>query len=527
MLSNKVERVRGMNDILPADYEIGKKIEEQLISCFASCGYRPVGVPLIEYTDLYLRKSGEDTVSRLYDFNFQNRRLSLRPEMTASVIRMYVTNLQELPLPVRVYYVGPVFRYEKPQRGRYRQFTQMGIELIGAASALADAEVIHNACKGLRMLGLSHYQGVIGHIGILLEFLEGLGLESRLRSFLFANMETLRREGKDYIAQRLIQISPALHNQVSQEKALGELDNNDSDTLRMRNASKLADILSSIDETEARIAILDLLASMNFELDGSREPAEIVSRLLAKMKRRNQAAQIRQALEFMWELGQLVGEPSEVLREAENLLKAYGLSCSPLDQLRQILRALDYYQLDWTLFKLDFGMSRGLQYYTGMIFEIYQGNLGEERQLCGGGRYDDLVATYGGRRDTAAVGFSYGIERLRLALEQQGKAVQGSDHKSVDLLVIPLSSDDHGYAITVAERLRTEGLQVENDVRGRSVTSNFQHADKQGLPFVIVVGSQESLTSEVILKDMASREEQRIHLNNLARTIKQLRLRHA
>ncbi|HBB31320.1 MAG TPA: ATP phosphoribosyltransferase regulatory subunit [Cyanobacteria bacterium UBA8803] len=513
MRTTKVERVRGVIDILPNACAISKQIESNLSRCFQSFGYRPIEVPLLEHTELYLKKSGEDIVARLYEFVYRNRRLCLRPEITASVVRAYLDNLQGSPLPVRLYYAGPAFRYERPQKGRYRQFTQIGIELIGASGALADAEVISTACQGLDSLGFTGYRVVLGHIGVLAKFLDSLQLESRLRSFLLTNMEILRKEGKPAVEHRLADIYPAFKlykgdRQLNQELAVDET----------RPSKRLTDLFHNMDESEARTAILDLLNSMNIELGGNRDETEIVDRLLAKMKRQEQSTIVKQALEFMSELGQLAGEPAQVLQEAKKLLSIYGIDDSGLDQLHEIIHTLEFYNLDKNQISLDLGLSRGLQYYTGMIFEIYHGNLGDERQLCGGGRYDDLVTTFGGRQDTPATGFSYGLERLRLALEVEGKF--NSTEQLVDVLVVPVSQEDIGYAIAVAQQLRQTGLRVEMDVRNKSLSSNFQYANKQEIPFAIVAGSDERRTQEVVLKDMASGSQQRMTVTEAAHHLK-------
>lgn len=491
-----------------------KQIEEQWKSCFESFGYRPIDVPLIEHTELYLKKSGEDIVDRLYDFTYRNRRLSLRPELTASVARAYVDNLQGVPLPIRLYYVGSAFRYERPQKGRYRQFTQMGIELIGATGAMADAEAIAIACRGLERVGLSGYRVVIGHIGVLAKFLDNLHLESRLSSFLLANLENLRKEGKEKVESRLREIYPAFG---LQSEGAGEPES--------EPAKKLTDLFQGMDAGEAKTAILDLLKSMNIQLEGNREPDEIVDRLLTKMKRQDQTERIEKALEFMSQLGELVGEPAAVLKEAEKLLSAYGIDCAGLEQLREISSILEFYNLDPNRISLDLGISRGLQYYTGMIFEIHHGTLEEERQLCGGGRYDDLVATLGGQMPTPATGFSCGLERLRLALELEGKLPVS--YQPVDVLVVPVSPEDSGYAIGVAEKLRAEGLRVEIDVRTKNLSGNLQYAQKQGIPFTAIVGSDERRTSEVVLKNMNSGEQVRVAANAAGNQIHQMRGRDA
>jgi histidyl-tRNA synthetase len=152
-----------------------------------------------------------------------------------------------------------------------------------------------------------------------------------------------------------------------------------------------------------------------------------------------------------------------------------------------------------------------------MIFEIYHGTGKQERQICGGGRYDDLVGTFGGRQDTPATGFSYGMERLRLALEAEGKVWQVQ--RQVDALVFPVSQDDAGYAINVAQQLRQMGLAVAMDLRGKSVSSNFQYANKQSIPYTILVGSEERQASKVVLKQMDSGEQQQLTVSDAAQHI--------
>jgi histidyl-tRNA synthetase len=500
-LSSKLEKVRGMNDVLPEEYEAGQAILAGLNANFRAFGYRPVDVPVIEHTDLYLRKAGEDIIARLYDFTFQSRRLCLRPELTASVIRAYIDALQGSALPVRLCYSGPVFRYEKPQRGRHRQFTQAGVELIGAGGPMADAEVIAMACKGLDGLGLSNYQVVIGHVGILARFLEGLQLDIRLRDFLLTNIETIRSHGIPAVLERLPVVFPTLD---LSEPAAGE--------------PALETVLADLDDPAARGMVLDLLKSMDVELDSSRSPDEIVSRLLAKIRRRSSAARLDQALKFLSELCALTGAPAQVLDQAEHLLADYAISREPLDQLRAIFETLAHYELDPARITLDLGLSRGLQYYTGMIFEIYHGSPGDERQLCGGGRYDDLVLTLGGRSSVPGCGFSYGLERIQLALADEGRLQLPAP--AVDVLVIPVSPQEAGHAIRAAEAFRRQGLAAEVDVRGRSVTSNLQHANNRRIPFAVVIGSTEAAASQVLLKTMSTSAEQLLTVEEAVLLIK-------
>ncbi len=512
MQTTKVEKVRGVNDILPSTYQIDRQIKSILSGNFESYGYRPIDVPLIEYTELYLKKSGEDIISRLYDFVYRNRRLCLRPEFTASVVRAYLDNLQELPLPMRLYYTGPVFRYEQPQKERYRQFTQMGIELIGATGAIADGEVISMACQGLDRLGLTEYQTFIGHVGVLNNFLDHLQLDTRLRSFLLTQMETLRTEGKEVVENRLSEIYPAFKKDSSVEQ---EVDTNTT-------TKKITDILQSLEESEARRAIFELLESMNIGLTSTRAPEEIVDRLLVKIKHQDQTQQLNQALEFMTELSQLKGEPLAIFKETEKLLSAYSIDGYGLTQLQDILKSLEAFNIDKNRISLDLGISRGLQYYTGMVFEIYDSKLGVERKLCGGGRYDDLVVSLGGKEETPATGFSYVMEELRKELAEKAH-LSLNNYQFVEILIVGINSEYYGYSIEVAEKLRQLGLRVETDVIGRDVESNIEYANQQKIQFVIILDSAEKQGSKVLLQNLDSGEQKNLELYEVVNQVRNIK----
>ncbi|MCH2047476.1 MAG: histidine--tRNA ligase family protein [Trichodesmium sp. ALOHA_ZT_67] len=512
MQTIKVERVTGVNDILPSTYQIDQQIKSILSSNFESYGYRPIDVPLIEYTELYLKKSGEDIISRLYDFIYRNRRLCLRPEFTASVVRAYLDNLQELPLPVRLYYMGPVFRYEQPQKEKYGQFTQMGIELIGATGAIADGEIISMACQGLDRLGLTEYQTFIGHVGVLNNFLDHLQLDTRLRSFLLTQMETLRIEGKEIVESRLSEIYPAFkkNNFLAEQ-----LDTNTT-------TKKITDILQNLEENEARTAIFKLLESMNIELTSTRTPEEIVDRLLIKIKHQDQTKELNQALEFMTELSQLKGEPQAIFKEIKKLLSAYGIDDYGLAELQDILKSLEAFNIDKNRISLDLGISRGLQYYTGMVFEIYDSKLGVERKLCGGGRYDDLVVSLGGKQETPATGFSYLMEELRKELTEKAH-LNFNNYQFVEALVVGLTREDYSDSVRVAEKLRSLGLRVETDVIGRDIQSNIEYGNQQKISFLIIVNSTEKKGSKVLLQNLGSGEQKKLELHEVVHQVRNIK----
>lgn len=506
--ATRLERVKGSHDVLPPRAAQQQAIAQRLLGLCALYGYRQIDVPILEHVDLYLRKSGEDTLARLYSFSYQNRKLSLRPELTASVVRAYVEQLETAPQPQRLCYAGPAFRYEAPQRSRHRQFTQVGVELIGAAGPSADAEVMALALHGLDSVGLQGYRVVIGHLGVLLALLQTLHLDERLLLALVGGMETLVGQGPGPLLSRLNELT----SEALQAETLPTLAGDGGDDSQSTEA--LLALVQALGEARARTAILELLAAMNVGLEGSRDREEIVDRLLTKFSRAHRRPQISQALALMAELGHIRGEPSVALAQAEALLLREGAPTISLEQIRAVLQSLSAYDAPLERFSLDFGLSRGLQYYTGLIFEVYHEGGDAERQLLGGGRYDDLVMTLGGSRDTPACGFSYGLERLLLALEAEQRLPGAPGQAAV--LVAPVEESDQAFAVHLARTLRRAGISTELDVKARRLRGNLQYAGHTGIPIVIIAGGRERETGRVTVRDMRTRREERVALEGLA-----------
>lgn len=467
MQTHKIQRVQGVIDALAPDCRANQAITARLQKTFESFAYQPIDVPILEQTDLYLRKSGEEIIDRLYDFVYRNRRLCLRPEMTASVMRAFIDHFPAVPLPVRLHYAGPVFRYEKLDTARYRQFTQIGVELIGAPGAMADAEVIRLACDGLEALGFQNYRVVIGHIGVLNRFIDNLKLDDRLRSLVLSNLPRLNQaNGKAEVLSHLAALYPefSLESDGSTDTA------GDPETHPLED--DLVGLFRNLDPQTAKTALLGLLERLNIGLTGNREPDEIVERLLIKLQRQDQSSQIRNALDFVRELSQIKGEPAQVLIAGRDLLDRYQMDHNPLLDLAEIAEVLQAYGVESHRICLDLGLSRGLEYYTGMVFEIHhQGQTEGETQLCGGGRYDDLIGILGGTPDTPATGFAYGLERLRYTLEQQGLSLTAA-RPIVQVFPQtpgngkPPRTQDRDYAIQVSDAFRKAGVSTALGVQG-------------------------------------------------------------
>ena len=388
-MQGAIERVRGFYDLDAAAYARAEATIGLLKRSFSLAGYSLIDVPVLEHLELYLRKNGADILSKLYGLTDQGRReLAMRPEFTASVIRSMASSVQRSAGPVRVAYVGPVFRYEKPQRATARQFTQAGVELLGEASPTADADVLALACQAALAAGVPEVHVVIGHLGPLRALLSHLSVDGYAEGYLLEHLEYFNR-------------GAAQQKLVRQQLGLDQLVEDVSDGAA--SGGEFAEALGDLTPEAARDVVSGLLLQMGVDLGGnSRSPDEIIARVLEKAQRHAAARSgarregLERALQFCSALGALRGDPEMVLRESGQLLQAYDVPASALDELRVVVDLFRDHRLANVRVTLAPGMARGIAYYSGLIFEMYANaseslSLGEnELQICGGGRYDGL-----------------------------------------------------------------------------------------------------------------------------------------
>src|SRR5437588_10977195 len=185
-MKKHIERLRGMHDRLPETYQQQRWVMDRLSAYLAQAGYVPFDPPILERSELFQSSFGQELWQNLYIFRLHHRDLCMRPEFTASICRLYLDHYQQQTLPLRFQYAGPVFRYETPGRSRYRQHTQLGIELFGGHAASADAEVLQLACEVLGELHLSQYRLELGHIGVAAGFINRLHLDDHAARLLLS-----------------------------------------------------------------------------------------------------------------------------------------------------------------------------------------------------------------------------------------------------------------------------------------------------------------------------------------------------
>mgnify|MGYP000874958764 FL=1 len=392
-----LQKPRGTRDFLPDEMERRRLIERRMREAARRWGYREVCTPDFENLELFTMKSGEGIIQEMYVFEDKGgRQLTLRPEVTAAVLRMYVNEGKVLPKPIRWCYFADCFRYERPQKGRYRQFWQFGVELIGADTPSADAEVIMLADDTLRSTGVT-FDLHVGHLAPMKHLLSDLAPGD----------------------QRAIMAYLDKHDREGLEAALVEKD-----------LTHLAEPLAALGECRT--------VSEVFEVAGD-------------------------------------------VPERARIEETFAL--------------LDAQEIDY---RPDFGIARGLDYYTGMVFEGFAKNLGAENQILGGGAYR-LAHLFGGD-DVASCGFAIGFDRVMVSIGEFELA-----HGPV--VGIVCTPDARARALDVARAFREAGVRAEADLMGRGMGAQLAHAAKTA-DFAVVLGKREVEAGTVTLKDLHSGEQQ-------------------
>jgi histidyl-tRNA synthetase len=391
-----LQKPRGTRDFLPDEMEARRTIEWRMREVARRWGYREVCTPEFEDLELFTTRSGEGIIEEMYVFEDKGgRKLALRPEITASVIRMYINEAKVAPKPLRWCYFADCFRYERPQKGRYRQFWQFGVELIGADTALADAEAIMLAAEMLNATGVT-YELKVGHLSFMKNLLEDL--------------------------------EPS-----AQRRVMANLDKKDFDGLKAS--------LESIDKPDLGNSLISLVECRDLA-----EAFEIAGTIPEK----------------------------ERIHQTINILDAAGVGYS-----------------------LNFGIARGLDYYTGMVFEGFAQNLGAENQILGGGAYR-LAHLFGGD-DVASCGFAIGFDRVMVSLGE-------TQHKKDTVVAIVCTNEGRNHAREVARIFREAGIRSEMDLMERGLGAQLAHASRTA-DFAIVIGQREAESGNVTLKNLHSGEQ--------------------
>ncbi len=466
--------MRGMSDLTGERLQRREALRHRLGSLLSSHGYRQLDTPLLEPTELFLRKSGGELASQLFSFTDPGgREVSLRPEFTAPAIRHYLDNLDRAVLPCRWQYCGPVFRFDnsavQDDTPFGSQFTQIGGELLGSDEALAEVELLSLAVFALTKAELQGWTLRLADLGVLNSLLDPMGLSERARAFVVQSIPRLSG-GQEAITE-LVDQARRLH-------VIGRPDDDDY----------LSQAVQGLDDDEARSVLLGVLRSNPLDRLGQRKPEEVVERLLRKIRRPDAEESLRLALASVSELAQVRGTPAEAMSGATSVLRKAGASECALERLRRLFELLpaDWLESSCTLsgdVVLDFGLVRGLAYYNGIIFEV--SHPGRPTPLGGGGRYDGLARDLGGAERLPALGFAYNLDAMADLTESA--AEPGAD----PLGVLVVSSEDaaHSAALAVANGLRANGEVVLLESGPMALESMQEYAMQLNLSSILLVAS--------------------------------------
>ena len=410
-----LKALRGTKDILPADIGIWQAVESSARDIFAIYRYKEIRTPIIEEASLFIRSIGDTTdivQKEMYVFSDRGgRNIALRPEATASVVRAYLENSIGGEALAKLFYIGPMFRSERPQKGRQRQFYQMGVEAIGSDNPLLDVEVILLAVRFLKKLGLRDFSVKINSLGC-------------------------EKDKKAIIKKYRDTIKPYLKSLCSE--------------CTQRSKKNVLRVFDCKNEKCGKI-----VENIKFE------------NLLCK-------------------------------------------DCA--GHLELVKNGLEEADIDYTL---EPKIVRGLDYYTKTVFEITCPDLGAKDAICAGGRYNNLIRDMGGK-DTPAVGFAFGMERLILA----GKGKVSPQEASLDIFVAVTGNDLEEDAFKIMTLLRDKGLSCEMDYEKRSLKAQMRKAQKLNARLVVIFGEEEFKRGKVILKDMEKGSQREIGLADISKEIK-------
>ena len=406
---------RGTHDILPHDVAAWRFVEDTFREICARHNFGEIRTPAFEHTEVFASTAGYRSdvllTNQMYSVVAPDGdSYTLRPEGTASVVRAYLQhNLAQRGPVTKLFYVCPVFRYEAPQSGRYRQHHQCGVELLGATSPDSDAAV----------LALAH------------EFLQALGIDAALHLNSLGTPESRSA----YVASIRAHLEPKLE---------------------------------SLSEDSKKRFALNPLRIFDSKDDRDREALKAAPRLL------------------------------DALRESDpESLEHFETLCARLDDL-----GIPY--------EIDHELVRGFDYYTRTAFEFVSDKLGAQSTVLGGGRYDGLVEQLGGT-PTPGIGFGSGIERLLLVREAMGLEVTVAAPPRAFLVLMGDVARAHGPKLL--HQLRAAGISCDCDFVGRSVKAQMREANRQGAPFVLMLGEDELAQGKVTLKNMADSSQQLVTMD--------------
>lgn len=428
--------LKGTRDFLPERMILRQYVIGRLRETFERFGFEPLETPAMEYAETLEGKFGEEGDKLMYRFEDRGgRRVALRYDLTVPLARVVAMH-GELVRPFKRYQIAPVWRAEKPQKGRYREFWQCDIDIAGTRSILADAEVVNALYVALVSLGFDRFVVKINNRKVLAALAQYAGVPAAEAGGIYRAIDKLDKIGRSGV------------------------------------------------ESE--------LAAENLGRD-------VIERLL--------------------DLVTETGSDAEIIGRSRERLASFPTGLEGLDEIEKLLEHLDAAGVPAAYRRVDLSMVRGMDYYTGPIFEtvVEEPKIGS---VSGGGRYDKLVGLFS-REDVPATGISFGLERLIDVIEELGMRPANVRETVTEVLVTQFGPEFVGESIRLAAELRAEGINTELYFGDDRLGNQLRYASRKGIPFAVILGPDELASGVAVLKDMAGESQQQVERANLAKVIRQ------
>ena len=417
----------GFMELLPAQQQQLERMMDILRTTYSRYGFTPLDTPVIEASEVLLAKGGGETEKQIYRFQKGDADLALRFDLTVPLAKYVALHGNDLAFPFRRYQIGKVYRGERAQRGRFREFYQADIDIIGDGKLdiTNEAEIPSIIYQTFTALGLTRFQIRVNNRKILNGFYAMLGLTDR-------SGDIMRTEDK----------------------------------------------LDKIGPHKVRACLMD-------DVGLTAEQAEEIMRFIS-----------------------ITGSNDQVLSALEGYRSRHELFDQGLDELTTVTRYLAAFGVPEVNFAVDLTIARGLDYYTGTVYETTLLDYPEIGSVCSGGRYDNLAEYYTDRQ-LPGVGISIGLTRLFYVLGEQGLLNPSLPTAPADVLILPMTQD-LTPAIQLATRLRGAGVRTQLYTEQKKFKAKMNYADKLGVPYVVFLGDDEIAAGLVACKDMTSGEQTKL-----------------
>lgn len=428
---NKTEprTLSGFMELLPEDQILFNQIKEKIENTYKRFGFLPLDTPIIELSEVLLAKAGGETEKQIYRFNKGDTDLSLRFDLTVPLAKYVAKNYGNLSFPFRRYQIGKVYRGERTQRGRFREFYQCDIDIIGDGelSTKNDAELPSVIYNLIRELGFEDFTIRINNRKILNGLFEELGQKD--------------------------------------------------------NATEILRIIDKIDKIGKNAVIEEL------------ERIQITKEDIEKI------------ISFI----EIKGTSDEKVKELENLGFQNEIYKTGVKELKEVIENVRLFGVPDTNFQVDLTIARGLDYYTGTVYETFLNKYRELGSICSGGRYENLAENYTDKK-LPGVGISIGLTRLFYKLKEL-ELIQSNQKSIAEVLIIPMV-EDLTIPIKIASQLRNQNVNTEIYLNDKKLKAKMKYADKLKIPYIIIIGEDEINSKEIEIKNMQTGEEKKFPIED-------------